>query len=595
MFYSYKTKQSEYYKELSPENREIFLGITEKKILPTIDNLYYSVFVEDDGSDETAKKLAPLLDALSEKKAAVKETREAQPFSNGLVVTLKSAAKQYNICLSEPDIYDIFINSSENLPNKGTNRIHSQLRAFGLWTRGIDSVLDDSFRKIESLLADYDLKISRVQENRIDYCFHTNIKTDVNKIFNENNIKYFETTLDGGFDHFKKDKSDGATVLHRNYYMFGKKDGAWLARFYDKVKEVIEVGYKSFFFKMWHDNGLISFYDRYCMEYALEHQNVDYMEKAKLAFYVEFGTNAARREKYETMLNNPSESLADFRQTAAKFFPPTNPVINVEFQTMREFYKYSDRFIDESLKPLERECHPQLSRLYKILDNRYVFLNWLHGEGLYFADGKNEDGTPKYSDWWERIRNVKLGGIKADEKLLRKYEHKMDKKSVIRQTIGKIASVSVYDDRVDTDFLEDYTELLHMLTDNKARKMDERLKRADEPRKDFKSELLKDYTLLKAKKEMRLKNRKKKADENKLAPLDAPATPPPKAGEPVQPSQPNRQKNAFDVPTQADRQIKCIICNEIKPEPEFWTYGGKEGADSGKCKACAEILTEVYD
>ncbi|MCL2456428.1 MAG: hypothetical protein FWD19_02625, partial [Defluviitaleaceae bacterium] len=401
MYIPYKTKQSGFYKELPSDNHEIFFAIIEKKILPTIDNIYYNVFIEDDGSERTMQKILPLLEILHNKKAKAKEIREPQPFSNGLHVTLKSAGKSmFDVCLTEPDIYDIFVNSGK-LPNDLTPRIHNQLRSFGLWTRSIDSVLDESLRKTEAILADYDLKISHVQENRIDYCYHTNIKSDVDKIFDKRkkDFRHLKYSLDGGFGHFANKKND---CMFFNYYMFGNHKGDWLARFYDKVKEVIENGYKSFFFKMWHDNGLISFYDRYCMEYALEHKNFDYTHKAKLAFYVEFGDNDTRRKIFDDALQNKNKSLLDYKKIADEFMPPTNPVINIEFQTHRDFYRHSDDWINRR-ETLERDCHPQLKRIYQIIDNRRIFLEHLTGRCLFFADGKNADGTPNYLDWWKRI------------------------------------------------------------------------------------------------------------------------------------------------------------------------------------------------
>jgi hypothetical protein len=328
------------------------------------------------------------------------------------------------------------------------------------------------------------------------------------------------------------------------------------------------------------------------------------MEKAKLAFYIEFGTDSARREKYKKALKNPNKSLADYKELAAEFMPETNPVINIEFQTMREFYKYSDNFINDCLKSIKRDCHPQLERLYKIIDNRYVFLEWLHGTGLYFADGKNEDGTPIYLDWWERIRNVKMGGIKADEKLLRDYAHKMDKKIVMRQTIGKIASVSVYENRVKTEFVDDYTNLIYTLTDNQARKADELLIRDSngEIVKELKSELLNDYALIKAKREMRLKNRKNKVEnisEPQLKEQEAPeniSERPQKTSaifNDVKDMDFNRSEVIED--SNGNRWAKCEICSEIKPTIEFWSYGGLGTENLGQCKVCGKLVTLVRE
>jgi len=61
------TQRTEFYKELPPEKREPFLGLKRMKILPTIDNLYFSIFVYGDG--KTDNRLAPLLEKLDEKKA----------------------------------------------------------------------------------------------------------------------------------------------------------------------------------------------------------------------------------------------------------------------------------------------------------------------------------------------------------------------------------------------------------------------------------------------------------------------------------------------------------------------------------------------
>jgi len=56
-----------------------------------------------------------------------------------------------------------------------------------------------------------------------------------------------------------------------------------------------------------------------------------------------------------------------------------------------------------------------LQRIYKILDYRSLFLDYLTSKTLSF----HKDG--KYLSWWERLRNVKHEGKKVDGKLLRDY------------------------------------------------------------------------------------------------------------------------------------------------------------------------------
>ena len=36
----------------------------------------------------------------------------------------------------------------------------------------------------------------------------------------------------------------------------------------------------------------------------------------------------------------------------------------------------------------------------------------------------------------------------------------------------------------------------------------------------------------------------------------------------------------------SERWLECEICGEIKPEPEFWTYGGINRVNLGKCYVC---------
>ncbi|MCL2413543.1 MAG: hypothetical protein FWC98_05350 [Bacteroidales bacterium] len=61
-------------------------------------------------------------------------------------------------------------------------------------------------------------------------------------------------------------------------------------------------------------------------------------------------------------------------------------------------------------------------------------------------DAWGHSREPNYLAWWERLRNVKLDGIKTDEKLLRDYTFHMDKKAVQKRAIAAVASSAVYDD-----------------------------------------------------------------------------------------------------------------------------------------------------
>ena len=462
-----KCTRSLFYAELTPQKQAEYFSLTEKKFLHDIDNFYYSVFITGDNIDiETTAKLQPLLDNLLEVKERVKELKHPEIFTHDLLL-MPTGIKGFDIHLSEPDLYDIFITSSPKLRNINTNRIQVQLRSEGIHTRAISSMLSDSLDKIKLILADYGLTIAKVQENRIDYCYHTNIRSSVHDIFETSgDVKFLKTQLTKGDDVFTVETGEDGTFLSRNYYLFGRrKSNNYLVRLYDKVREVIENGYKGFFFKLWYDQGLISYYDKWCFEYAIHFKSLKHLALARIAFYVAHGKNPVLVTEYKNALADKNKSLADYHKLAKGFMPSNTNVINIEFQTMRGFYIRSDNHIN-TLPTQERDCDPMLKRFYQILDNRELFLNYLHGDGFSFKNGLKEDGTPNYLSWWERLRNTKVGGFKADENLIREYSYMLNKSVVSRRLMNNHASLACYEDELDTDIYQDVQNSIEHITDN---------------------------------------------------------------------------------------------------------------------------------
>jgi len=534
-----ETGRTGFFKELTPERRKEYLGLKREKFLPTVDNLYFSVFITNDAKNiGIDTHLNRLIEYLEEKKAEANQAHDAIDFGYGLAMTLKSYSF-YGFCLTEQDLYDIFI--CKSIPNKNTPRIVIQLRAFGLWTRGVDEILIDAYRRVERMLLDYGCTIEKTRESRIDYCFHTNAITNVDALLVETKgrVKNLHTnlkhvTLVADLEHL----TDG-TKFHKDYLCFGRKESNNVrARIYDKVKEVIEMGYKDFFFKIWYDNGLISYYDKWCMEYAFPFRNVDYLYKAAVAFYVEHGfcksvgsekcileeifkcsllcvpTDYYKRCK--VAIDNERTTLADFKKLAKEHMPKVTSILNIEYETKRKFYYYSDKFI-QNFRTVERTIPAPLERIYKILDNKGIFLDYLTSKTLAFHAGKDASGNLKYLAWWLRLRNTKLGGIKANEKLLREYSFEMDKRVVMQRTVSAIASNAVYDDNLETGFVEDFSDFVSYISDNESHRMGRMVIYNTDEADMLQSEDLPTafnlrYAQAKSKKERQLKNRKKKKD-----------------------------------------------------------------------------------
>jgi hypothetical protein len=147
---------------------------------------------------------------------------------------------------------------------------------------------------------------------------------------------------------------------------------------YNKAKEVIDNGCKGFFFELWHQKNLISYYDKWCYEYAYQCKNRNSTDKARLLFYMQHGTNETIIHQYTQALNNPGTTYREFQQLANMHTPKLTAIMNIEYETKRNFYRNSDNWIDTNLSPVNRaDMPPQLERLYSIIDNRCVFVEYL--------------------------------------------------------------------------------------------------------------------------------------------------------------------------------------------------------------------------
>lgn len=458
-------KRTDFYCELPNEKRKQFFDVKMSKFLPAVDNIYYGVYLEDDFSDNPLLK--PFFDRLKELKQSCTETRKPQPFGNGLLVDLLSYSI-YKYCITNPDLYDIFL--VDYLPNDGTPRIMVQIRAYGLWLHGEEKMTLDSYNTVAEIFGLLGMTTKLVRENRLDYAYHTNSVQKPERILSDSNLKrQFKTTLTkwhGTGDVYMK---DGEAIFKKDYFALGqRKSNDVFVRFYNKALEVIEQGYKGFFFEIWRQMELISFYDEYCFNRALAKKSYDYVHRAKLEFYLEYGTDKNIKREILLTFEDKNATARDFANLSSQFMPELTTVYNIEFQTKRTFYRGSDKFIDSILQEApERENVPEpLKRIFKIIDNRSVFLEYLTRKTVCF---KKADG--EYAAWWKRLRNTKLGGLDLDIKLVREYSHKLDEELARKKFVNTVATNAVYGYNVGTDFIEDVGDLICKLNDNDVRKL----------------------------------------------------------------------------------------------------------------------------
>ena len=510
MFIRNDIKNTDFYKELSVEKHSI-LSYKDKKFLPNIDTLYYSIFLKDDKNE--AEMVVELLDKLKSMKLKLREDKEKQViYKDKLFLTTRRFAI-YEYCIAIPDLFDIYI--ADYLPNVDTPRIVVQIRSLGLWLMGNDNMIDSSFDSVRSIFEEYLISIDKVKENRIDYCYHTNYIQEAYTFFSDKKlVNKLDTTLDiyqkighVNKNHDVKTNEQQKSVFTLDYFALGqRKSNSLFIRHYNKTREVIEEGYKSFFFAIWHKNGLISDYDLYCCSYAFEKSSFSALDTARLKYYLEFGKDNIIKNEINVLLKNTNTQYKDIKILADKFMPKVTLITNIEFQTKRKFY-YNASAMLRNLPVKVIHNKSELVDLYQIIDNKKLILDYLTSTCISY--GKKEvDGEIRYDGWWERLRGVKLDSINSDFKFARTFMYNLDKAKIARKIVNNVSTYAVYNDNNDSNFVADISDLLGVMNDNDRGNLEIRDNETGEILDELDFYLMEDYKINKEKKSKLVENRK---------------------------------------------------------------------------------------
>ena len=175
-----RVKNNLIFNELSADEQLNWFDMKEKKFLHNIDTFYYSVkLVNDFTRDSVDKSCLALRDYFNQ---AIDRTSfdTVVPFNiPGLDMQLNIRpfhfAGFYNINIECPELFDIFIadtvppgkDNSESV----TSEIIVQLRSYLLWQYGATKALEYSYEAVRAICEYFNLWISEVKENRIDWVF----------------------------------------------------------------------------------------------------------------------------------------------------------------------------------------------------------------------------------------------------------------------------------------------------------------------------------------------------------------------------------------------------------------------------------------
>lgn len=449
------------------ENKDLF-DLARQKFIHNIDNIYYSVYLDDDYYNKQLNENTNvnvqrfILDLQSYEADLINNNYEPLEFeSTGLIFTKKNVAGIYKFNLCENSFFDIFI--AERLPNASTPRIHVQIRSFLLWSSYQDecSSLDYTYEKLIQVLNKYNLKVKKIDENRIDYAFHTNCIRDINKYFSTEFIeKHLKSSLTKGCQIFDLERN----CINYNYLSLGmRSSNSIFYRTYYKVYEILDKSKKYYFFDVWRDEGLISNYDYKIYNLMANNYIRDNfyltMFNALFDFYNLYGKSCDVKNYLDSLKNNDDLEIYKKLKLISKVLPLPTPIINIEFQTMRRFYAPGCDFIN-SLCCVGK--YSDLLHLYKILQNREYFINYFTKNTVYYD-----------CYFWKRLRSLKFKNSLSlnNKKYKRKYK-KSDTEfnAMIINKLSKfyksLADVNLELNNLDTNFYDDISSLLNTYNDN---------------------------------------------------------------------------------------------------------------------------------
>lgn len=476
-------KDTYIYNEFDEVENTYWFDFKQKKFLHNIDTFYYSVkFKQDftaDSTDLSVKRFRRKFDAIA------LEWEKMNDYASGVSFYLPelpgalnykpfSYAGWYNICLECPELFDIFfapkVPHSQDNGSSVTCECVVQIRSYMLWMYGVRIAYERSYEYVKAIAQHFGLDIEFTQENRIDYCWHSNYLKSPEKFFSPEN--FYKMRVDRFKDALLHTSKKGSEDYEIDYLAMGKRSDKVFIRIYLKSKEVVEKGYKPWFFKVWLFNGLINRYDLYCYEYAFLKHSWKALDLGRLQYYAEYGRNKFYVDKCKRILSGVEDISPDsLRRLADLLTSSVNLIMNVEFQTMRKHTKSYQLipFFDNSDKLTSQ-------RIYDYLDNRKLICDYLTSKVFRLVEpyeaGVNDSNKSRrdYCAFWKALRMCKLTDTfvpEEDRSLVRTYTRKLNSEVVKSRAVKAAITYGIYTRGInDASPLRDCIEALCMLNDN---------------------------------------------------------------------------------------------------------------------------------
>lgn len=467
---------SNLYKEMCLEDQAEWFGFNKFSFLNNIDTFYYSVKFDNDFRYKTYDKAVLKLRRYFDMEYRYFNNQESEGdihipgLSQTLLLKTVTFSRFYNVCLSYPEYFDIFFAPVVPKAADGGESVTSecivQIRSYMLWQMGARDAFENSYHVVKMIADYFGLTIDHVQENRVDYCWHTNYLDNPEKFFNPEN--FYKMRVDRFKNATYVTNKVGDEDYEIDYVALGKRSDKVFVRIYQKTREVIEQGYKPWFFQVWLMNGMISKYDQYVYERAYEKRSWFYRFYARLEFYREHGADPVELEKVNAILSGEQTiEENDLIKLCDKLTPRLHYVVNVEYQTMRRHSKSYE------LVPFkDNRKYGEAKRIYDYLDNRKIIQEYLTYNVLRLVkpEGEGRKNKRELCAFWEALRRTRCLDMKMTSeqvKLIRNYNRKLNTESMKKRIINSAISLGFYTRGINEDSpLQDAFEALMKFNDN---------------------------------------------------------------------------------------------------------------------------------
>lgn len=474
-----KYGENELFKEMSLSEHEDWFSFRQKSFLNNVDTFYYSVKFKNDfrykSKDKSVIKLRRYFNIEYQHIESERSCGDIvfPGFNRHLVLKTVTFSRFYNICMSFPDYFDIFLAPVVPKSADGSESVTSecivQIRSYMLWQMGVRDAFENSYNYVKALAAYFGLEIENVQENRCDYCWHTNYFDNPEKFFAPEN--FYKMRVDRFKNATYVTNKVGDEDYEIDYVALGRRSDKVFVRIYQKTREVIEQNYKPWFFQIWEMNGMISKYDKYVYERAFEKKSWFYRFYARLEFYREHGAHPEYLKKVDDILNGTITILEDeLIKLCDKLTPRLHYVVNVEFQTMRRYSK-SYELIPFKDNRSKNEC----KRIYDYIDNRKIIQDYLTSSVLRLVktDGTEKKSRRELCPFWEALRRTRCLDMRmtSDEvRLIRRYNRKLNADAMKKRVLYSAVSLGFYARGLNDDNpIQDAFEALLKFNDNDIR------------------------------------------------------------------------------------------------------------------------------